>query len=133
MKQPGPKKGIALLEAVLSLALIGFLLIPVLLLNNQSNQDLRTAFSTEQLDMIIRSALEEFYAFSAPSVLEQIESSSEHKLVETQTTNTAEYRKTWQILEVKADGNLVILRLRVAQIGGTKEHAETWLDFFYSH
>ncbi|MCE5196473.1 MAG: hypothetical protein LLG09_05020 [Negativicutes bacterium] len=132
MKQKKHKKGIALLEAILSLALVGFLLIPIFLLNNQSNQDLRTAFSTEQTDRILRSALEEFYAFSAASVLQQIDASPQHQLIETEITATAAYRKIWQILEVEADGNLVTLRLRVAQIGGVQEDAETSLDFFYS-
>lgn|SRR5450756_313097 len=132
MKHKGQKKGIALLEAVLSLALIGLLLLPIFLLNSQANLDLRTAYETEQLDTVLRSALEEFYAISAPAKIEQIRRFADRALTEKQIIAVTEFSKKWQILQESASGDLLTLRLTVSRIGGDQRNAETSIDFFYS-
>jgi len=132
MKHKGQKKGIALLEAVLSLALIGLLLLPIFLLNSQANLDLSTAYETEQLDTVFRSALEEFYAISASAKIEQIRRSEDRVLTEKQIIAATEFSKKWQILQESANGDLLTLRLTVSRIGGEKGNAETSIDFFCS-
>jgi len=132
MKHIGQKKGIALLEAVLSLALIGLLLLPIFLLNSQANLDLSTAYETEQLDTVFRSALEEFYAISASAKIEQIRRSEDRVLTEKQIIAATEFSKKWQILQESANGDLLTLRLTVSRIGGEKGNAETSIDFFCS-
>src|SRR5665647_3572651 len=132
MKHIGQQKGIALLEAVLSLALIGLLLLPIFLLNSQANLDLSTAYETEQLDTVFRSALEEFYAISASAKIEQIRRSEDRVLTEKQIIAATEFSKKWQILQESANGDLLTLRLTVSRIGGEKGNAETSIDFFCS-